>query len=134
MRRLNIEWDGLITGKSFIEFFERDVLFSLMKFTLFATIDSPHFLRYLLPMFSSQCLYSFGVTWFVKTTVSLSETSKILLDTFQELKGSAPIELELSITDMSGIENMYFMTAITIPNMKKYLDVDSYLDKKTVSG
>jgi hypothetical protein len=134
LRRLTIKWDGVITLKSFIDFFERDILFSLKKFTLFATIDSPHFLRNLLPMFSSQCLYSFGVVWFVKTTVSLSKTSKILSDTFQQLKGSVPIELELSIKNMSGIENMYFITARAIPSMKKFLDVDCYLDKKTVFG
>jgi len=134
LRRLTIECDGIITSKSFIDFFERDILFSLNKFTLFATIDSPHFLRSLLPMFSSQCLYSFAVVWFVKTTVSLSETSKILSDTFQQLKASVPIELKLTIKNMSGIENMYSITARTIPSMKKYLDVDCYLDKKTVFG
>ncbi len=130
LRRLDIDWVGRITVKSFTEFFERDVLSSLMKFSLFTTIDSPHLLYNLLPMFSSQCLYSFGIIWYMETPVSLSETSKILSDTFQQLKGSVPIELELSI----GIGYMSSIRARTIPSMKQYLDVNSYLDKGTVLG
>jgi hypothetical protein len=68
----------------------------------------------------------------VKTTVSLAETSKILSDTFQQLKASLPIELELKMKSMDGIENRYFIKARTMPSMKKYLDVECYLHKKTV--
>ncbi len=100
-----------------------------MKFRLFAAIDGPYFLRNLLPMFSSQCLYSFGVIWYVETSVSLSETSKILSDTFQQLKGSVPIELELSIRNNG---NSYFIRARTLPSMKKCLEAASYLNKRTV--
>jgi hypothetical protein len=129
LRHLTIEWNGVITWKSFTDIFERDILFSLDKFTLFAIIDSADFLRNLLSMFSSQCLYSFNVVWFMETTVSLSETSKILSDTFQQLKASVPIELELTIEQI-----WYSMRARTISMMNKCLDVDSYLYKKTVFG
>jgi hypothetical protein len=129
LRRLTIAWNGVITLKSFTDIFERDILFSLDKFTLFAIIDSADFLRNLLSMLSSQCLYSFNVVWFMEITVSLSEASQILSDTFQQLKASVPIELELTIEQI-----WYSMRARTISMMNKCLDVDSYLYKKTVFG
>ena len=81
LRHLIIEWDRLLTLKSFTEFVECDLLISLMKFKLRADIDSPHFLRNFLPTLSSQCSYSIYVKWFVKSTVALPETSKILSNT-----------------------------------------------------
>ncbi|CAF5070606.1 unnamed protein product [Rotaria magnacalcarata] len=80
-------------------------------------------------MLYSQCLYSFDAIWSVRTVVSLSETSKILFDTFQQLKELAPIELELSLQ-----ENKYSIRALTVPRMDKCLCVDLYLHKNTVHG
>jgi hypothetical protein len=115
--------------ESINELFERDVIFSLMNFTLWAEVDGPHVLHSLQSMLSSQCLYSFDVKWFVKTVLSLSETSKILFDTFQQLEGPGPIELELSLR-----ETMYSIRALTVPRMTKCLCVYSYLQKNTVHG
>jgi hypothetical protein len=80
-------------------------------------------------MFSDQCLYSFDVKWFEGIRMSVPNTNKILSDTFQRLKGSVPIELQVSLQ-----ENMYSIRAVTIPRMDKSLCVDSYLDKNTVHG
>ncbi|CAF4328177.1 unnamed protein product [Rotaria sp. Silwood2] len=127
--RLNISWNEcIVTVKSINQLFERDVLFSLIKFTLSAKMAGPHVLHNLLPMFSSQCLISFDVWWCVTTVVSLSEVSNILSDTFQQLKGSVSIELELSLE-----ENMYSIRAVTAPRRDKYLCVYSYLHN-TVHG
>ena len=115
--------------ESINELFERDVLFSLMKFTLWAWVAGTHVLHNLQSMLSSQCLYSFDVKWSVETVVSLSETDKILFNTFQQFKGPTPIELELSLE-----ENMYSIRALTIPRMDKCLCVYSYLHKDTVHG
>ncbi|CAF2892206.1 unnamed protein product [Rotaria sp. Silwood2] len=79
-------------------------------------------------MLSRQCLHSFDVIWSVGTVVSLSETSKILFDTFQQLKGPAQMELDLSLE-----ENMYSIRALTVPRMDKRLCVYSYLHN-TVHG
>ncbi len=128
LRRLNISWNEcIVTVKSINQLFERDILFSLIKFTLSAEMAGPHILHNLLSMLSSQCLYSFDVGWLVRTVVSLSEASKILSDTFQQLKGSVPIELELSLE-----ENMYSIRAVTEPK-DKYLCGYSYLHN-TVHG
>ncbi len=81
-----------------------------------------HILQDLLSMLSSQCLYSFDVWWVVETVVSLSETSKILSDTFQQLKVSVPIELELSLE-----ANMYSIRAVTESKRDGCLFVYSYL-------
>ncbi len=130
LRQLKIKWFGpVIDLESVNKLFERDVLFSLTNFTFLAGIDGPHVLHNLLSMLSSQCLYSFDVKWFVRTVISLSETSKILSDTFQQLKGSMPIELKLSLQ-----ENWCFIRAVTLPKMDKSLDVYFYLHKNTVHG
>jgi hypothetical protein len=115
--------------KSIKELFEHDVLFSLTKFTLLAKIAGPCVLHNLLSMLSSQCLYSLDVKWFLGTVVSLPETSNILSDTFEQLKGPVPIELELSLE-----KNMYFIRAVTVPRMDRSLCVYSYLHKNTVHG
>lgn len=115
--------------ESINELFERDVLFSLMKFRLSAWVAGPHVLHNIQSMLSSQCLYSFDVGWDIKTVVSLSETSNILFDTFQQLKGPVPIELELFLQ-----ENMHSIRALTVPRMDRCLCVYSYLHKNTVYG
>lgn len=132
LRHLFIYWDGLITLKSFTELFDRDILISLMKFKLYAEIDSPHFLHNLLSILSSQCLYSFDVDWFVKSTVPLPEISKILSDTCEQMKGLMTKELEISVVYLNNINHTCHMRAVTIPRMNKYLYVDSYLDKRMV--
>ncbi|CAF2456258.1 unnamed protein product [Rotaria sp. Silwood2] len=127
--QLKIKWfDSMMNPASVNELFERDVLFSLMKFNLLAWVAGPHVLHNLQSMLSRQCLHSFDVIWSVGTVVSLSETSKILFDTFQQLKGPAPIELDLSLE-----ENMYSIRALTVPRMDKRLCVYSYLHN-TVHG
>ncbi|CAF4993496.1 unnamed protein product [Rotaria sp. Silwood1] len=115
--------------ESINELFERDVLFSLMNFSLLADVAGLHVLHNLQFMLSSQCLYSFDIRWSVKTVVSISETSKILFDTFQQLKGPVPIELELSL-----LKDMYDIRALTVPRMDKWLYVYTYLHKNIVHG
>ncbi|CAF2372365.1 unnamed protein product [Rotaria sp. Silwood2] len=80
-------------------------------------------------MLASQCLYSFDVDWSVTTVVSLRQTSKILSETFQQLKSPIPIELQLRLE-----EDMYSIRAVTIPRMDKYLSVYCYLRQNTVHG
>ncbi|CAF4094562.1 unnamed protein product [Rotaria sp. Silwood2] len=123
LRYLNIKWNECImTVKSINELFERDVLFSLTNFILVAHVSGPDVLYNLLSMLSSQCLYSFYVNWSVKIVMIPLETNKILSDTFEQLKGPVPIELKLSFE-----ENMYCITAVTLPRMEKYFCVHSYL-------
>jgi len=115
--------------ESIKEIFEHGVLFSLKNFTLLAEIAGCDVLHNLLSMLSSQCLYSLDVKWFVGTVVSLLETSKILSNTFQQLKGPVPIELELSLK-----KHMYSIRAVTVPRTDRSLCVYSYLYKNTVHG
>ncbi|CAF0937658.1 unnamed protein product [Rotaria sordida] len=127
---LTIKWfTSTMNPESINELFERDVLFSLMNFRLLARVAGLHVLHNLQFMLSSQCLYSFDIRWSVKTIVSISETSKILFDTFQQVKGPVPIELDLSLE-----EDMYFIRALTVPRMDKWLCVYSYLYENTVHG
>lgn len=114
-------------SESINELFESDVLFSLMKFRLVAKVTDLHVLHSIQSMLSSQCLYSFCVTWSVKTAISRSTTSKVIFDTFEQLKGPVPFELELSIE-----ENMYIIKASTVPRRNKCLRVDCYLDENIV--
>jgi hypothetical protein len=119
-----------MNSESINELFERDVLYSLMNFRLLALVAGLHVLHHLQSMLSSQCLYSFDVKWTVQKVVSISETSKILFDTFQQLKGPVPIELELFLE-----ENLYFtIRALTVPRMNKSLCVYSYLHKNIRYG
>ncbi|CAF4967810.1 unnamed protein product, partial [Rotaria sp. Silwood1] len=127
---LTIKWfTSIMNPESINELFERDLLFSLMNFRLLAQVAGLHVLHNLQFMLSSQCLYSFDITWSVKTVVSISETSKILFDTFQQLKGPVPIELELSL-----LKDMYDIRALTVPRMDKRLYVYTYLHKNIVHG
>ena len=119
----------MMNSESINELFERDVLFSLMNFRLLARMSGLHVLHNLQLMLSSQCLYSFDVRWSVKAVVSIVETSKILDDIFQQLKGPVPIELELSLE-----EEIYFIRALTVPRMNKCFCVYSYLRKNIVHG
>jgi hypothetical protein len=111
------------------ELFELDVLFSLTKFSLSAEVDGSYVLQDLRSMLSSQCLYSFDVTWHAKHVVSLSETNKIFFNTFHQLKGSVPIKLKIYL-----VLDKYFIRASTIPLQDTDLCVSSYLDKDTVHG
>ncbi|CAF4265267.1 unnamed protein product, partial [Rotaria sp. Silwood2] len=81
-------------------------------------------------MLSNQCLYSFDIKWLGRTEVPPPNTNKILSNVFQKLKGSVPIELELSLQEYT----IYSIRAVTIPRMDKTLCVDSYLNKNTVHG
>ena len=134
LRHLFIYWDDIVTLKSLIEFFERDLLISLTKFKLHAQIDSPDFLHHLPLILSSQCSYSFDVIWFVKNTVPLPEISQILSDTCEQLKGRMSMDLEISVMNQHDIFDTTRMRAVTIPRISKYLYLDAYFDKRMVIG
>jgi len=119
----------MIDLKSVNKLFERDVLFSLTNFTLWASMTGLHVLHNLLSMLSSQCLYSLDVNWCVSSIGPLPETSNILFNTFQQLKGPVPIELELFLES-----NVCFIRAVTVPRMDKSLCVYSYQYKNTMDG
>lgn len=130
LRRLKITCNRyLVPLAALDQLFEQDVLFSLTKFILLASISGPHVVQNLISMLSNQCLYSLRVSWSVRTTVSLSNASSILLDTFRQLEGRVPIELELSLNKSS-----YRITALTVPRINETLTVCRYLDKNTVLG
>jgi hypothetical protein len=109
--------------------FDPYVLFSLTKFTLLGMVTGADVVRNLLSMLHQQCLYVLNVIWFVKATVSLSNTNAILLDTFRQLKGRVPIQLELSLG-----ENDYSITALMVPRIDRSLCAYTYLDKNIVTG
>jgi hypothetical protein len=115
--------------ESINELFERDVLLSLIKFRLSARVAGLHVLHNLQSMLSSQCLYSFDVRWSIKTVLSISEARKLLFDTFQQLNGPIPIELELLLE-----KHMYSIRALILPRMDKCLCVYLYLRKNIVHG
>jgi hypothetical protein len=107
--------------------FDRDVLFSLTNFTLVGMVTGPYVVRKLLSMLCHQCSYVLNVRWHVKTAISLSDTSVVLLNTFRQLKGRVPIELELSLYD-----NSYSIRVLTVPTIDKSLCAYSYLNKNIV--
>ena len=118
-----------ISVKSIERLFECDVLFSLTNFTLLGDITDLNVLHNVLSKLSSQCLYRFDLTWHIIGVVSLLDTSNILSNTFEQLKGPVPIELEVSLE-----ENTYSIRAMTLPRMDSYVDVDSYLSEMQVNG
>ncbi|CAF4896214.1 unnamed protein product [Rotaria socialis] len=107
--------------------FDHDVLFSLTKFTLEETVTGPNVVSKLLSMLCHQCSYTYIVQWFVKTTISLSDTSSILLNALQQLKGRIPIELELFL-----YKDDYSIKAFTLPRKDKYLCAYTYFNKNIV--
>jgi hypothetical protein len=130
LRRLKITSKYNIDAVELLDgLFDRDVLFSLTNFTLLGMVTGPYVVHNLLSMLSHQCSYTLFVRWHVKTAISLSHTSVILLNTFRQLKGRIPIELELSLYD-----NSYSITALTVPRIDRSLCAYSYLDKNTVRG
>ncbi|CAF4428107.1 unnamed protein product [Rotaria sp. Silwood2] len=92
------------------QLFDQNVLFSLMNFTLVGMVTGPDVVCNLLSMLSHQCSYTLIVRWIVKTTISLSNTSIILLNTLRQLKERIPIELELCL-----YENSYSINAFALP-------------------
>lgn len=113
-----------MNSESITELFERDVLFSLMKFKLVSRVAGPHVLHNLQSMLSNHCLYLFDVSYSVTALLSIPEISQILFNTFKQFKGQGQIDLGLS----SG-KDMYFIRAFTIPRRDKYFYVDFYLDR-----
>ncbi|CAF5027055.1 unnamed protein product [Rotaria sp. Silwood1] len=107
--------------------FDHDVLFSLTKFTLEGIVTGPNVVSKLLSMLCHQCSYTYIVQWFVKTMISLSNASSILLNALQQLKGRIPIELELFLYNDS-----YSIKAFTLPRKDKYLCAYTYLNKNIV--
>lgn len=107
--------------------FDRDVLFSLTNFTLVGMVTGSDVIRNLLSMLSQECSYKLIVRWTVKTTIPLLDRSVILLDTFRQLKGRVPIELELYL-----YEGGYFIKAFTLPRSNKSLDASAYLNENIV--
>lgn len=134
LRDLFIYWDGLLTLKLLTQFFEPDLLISLTKFQIHARIDNPHFLHHLLLILSSQCSYSFDVTWFVKSTVPLAEINQILLDTCEQLKGLMSIESEIQVIHLDRISHMCAMRAVTKPRLKKFISINSYFNQTMIIG
>ncbi|CAF0774666.1 unnamed protein product [Rotaria sordida] len=98
------------------QLFDHNVLFSLTKFTLEGMVTGPNVVSKLLSMLCHQCSYTYIVRWIVKTTISLSNTSSILLNTLQQLKERIPIELELCLYNDS-----YSIKAFTLPRKDKSL-------------
>ncbi|CAF3595229.1 unnamed protein product [Rotaria sordida] len=93
------------------QLFDHNVLFSLTKFTLEGMVTGPNVVS----------------KWIVKTTISLSNTSSILLNTLQQLKGRIPIELELCLYNDS-----YSIKAFTLPRKDKSLYAYKYINKNIV--
>ena len=124
LRRLDINWtEETMNMKSMEMLFECDVLSSLTNFTLFGTITGFDVLHNVLSKLSRQYFYRFGVRWNVGNDVSLLDANQIFLNTFKQLEGSIPIELESFFEGKN-----YFMNARTLPKMNSYLCVHSYLD------
>lgn len=130
LRRLKMYWiEKIIKMKSIDMLFESDVLFSLTNFTFLAPIDDLNVLHHVLSKLSSQCLYRFDVTWCVMDDIWLSDTSDILSNTFDQLKGSIPIELEVYLE-----QDEYSIRAMTLPRMDVFFPVDLYLRDNIVHG
>lgn len=134
LRHLFIYWDGLVTLKSLTEFFERDLLISLTKFEIHAAIDNPDFLHHLLLILSSQCLYSFDVTWLVKSTVPLAASNQILLDTCELFKQWNSTKFEIQVINVDHISHTTRIRAVTKPKLNKFLFIDSYFNQKMIIG
>jgi len=108
-----MNWAEEIDLKSIEMLFDDDVLFSLIQFTLLAKMTDLDVLHNVLSKLSNQCSYRFDVSWNLKEDeVSLSDTSNILSKTFEQIKGSIPVELELSSEG-----NHHSMRAMTLPRM-----------------
>jgi hypothetical protein len=130
LRRLKIRWFGsMLNLGSVNKLFECDILSSLTHFSLEARMAGPYVLGNLLSMLSKQCSYFFDVHWSVTPAVTLSETSNILSNTFQQFKGSTPIELELTLE-----KDDYSIRALTPPKLDRHLSVYSYLRNNVVHG
>ncbi|CAM4985216.1 unnamed protein product, partial [Rotaria socialis] len=98
LRRLKITLKYDINAMELLDqLFDHDVLFSLTKFALEGIVTGPNVVSKLLSMLSHQCSYTYIIRWIVKTTIALSNTSSIFLNTLQQLKGRIPIELELCL-------------------------------------
>ncbi len=130
LRRLKMNWTEKVVNVKWIEMlFECEVLFSLTNFTLLAQISDLDVLHQVLSKLSSKCFYRFDVKWDVMDQVSVSETSNILSNTFEQFKGPTPIELELFLRG-----DMYSIRAMTLPRMDPFLFVDLYLGENIVHG
>lgn len=130
LRRLKLNWvEKVVNMKSIEMLFECDVLLSLTNFTLLGQISDLDVLQNVLPKLSSECLYRFDVTWYVTDDVSLSDTSDILSNTFEQLKGPVPVELELTVK-----MDTYSIRAMTLPRMDVFFCVDLYLRENIVHG
>jgi len=129
LRCLKITLNNIHGPELLDQLFDHDVLFSLTNFKLLGLVTGPDVVRNLLSMLCHQCSYTLMVRWHVKTMISLSDTSAILLDTFRQLQGRIPIELELSL-----YHHGYCIKALTVPRIDRYLCVDSYSNKNIVCG
>jgi hypothetical protein len=129
LRALGICWcANKFVPASVDQLLERDVFFALAKFHLGGTVPGPCVLRNVLSMLSDGCAYTFDIDWHVRVPVSLSDTSAILSNTFAQLKGRTPVELELCV----GSDG-YSVTASAPPQMNDSLCVDRYLQKHVVT-
>jgi hypothetical protein len=125
LRRLKIRSEYNMHNMELLDgLFDDDALFSLTHFTLVGMITGPYIVRKLLSMLNHQCSYVLNVRWYAKTVILLSDASAILLDTFRQLKGPVPIELELTV-EING----YSIRALTVPIIDKYLSAYNYLHK-----
>ncbi len=130
LRRLKLNCvNKIVDVKSIEMLFEDDVFFSLTNFTLLAEITDLDVLHKVLSKLSNQCVYRFDVLWAVKDDVSLSDTSDILSNTFQQLKGPIPIELELTVK-----RDTYSVRAMTLPRMDVFFSVALHLGQNIVHG
>ena len=121
-----MNWIEEINLKSIEMLFADDVLFSLTNFALLAKMTDFDVLENVLSKLSNQCLCRFDVTWVLKEDeVALSDMSNILSKTFEQLKGSMPVELELS-----SKRNHHSIRAMTLPRMDSCFSI--FLFENTV--
>ena len=105
-----INSDYLNSLGSIDQLFDRDVLYSLMKFTFEGFVAKPDIVCNAISMLSDQCSYLLNVEWCVYTDMSVLDTNNIFIDIFEQMKGRIPIEIKLNLYD-----NNYIVTVLTVP-------------------
>jgi hypothetical protein len=128
LSHLSIKWTRtVLTVKGITQVFDTEVLSSLSRFSLTGRMASTNDLRQLLSILSAQCSTSFDIRIYEAISLVRSDVSRVLLETFRQLKSRTPIELTLELCS-----DNYMIQAVTLPHKRLLLRDEQNVDSKRI--
>ena len=128
LSHLSINWKTTtMTIKDLTRLFDIEVLSSLSHFSLTGEMANVNDLQQLLSILSAQCSTSFELRIYKGIALVRSDVSRVLLETFRQVKSRTPIELTLELCSDS-----HMIQVVTLPHKRLHLYIEQNFNSNRV--